>query len=69
MGERNKRGMTVRDPRDGGEQERELQAKYAGWAKGLRLAAPRAARVLDQLARFYDADAKREDDQAKRLDW
>ncbi len=69
MGERNKRGMTVRDPRDGGEQERELQAAYAGWAKCLRLAAPRAAKVLDQLARFYDADAKREDDQAKRLDW
>jgi transcriptional regulator with XRE-family HTH domain len=69
MGERNKCSMTVRGPRDGGEQERELQDKYAGWAKGLRLAAPRAARVLDQLARIYDADAKREDDQAKRLDW
>jgi len=65
----NMRGMTVRDPRDGGEQERTLQAKYVGWAKTLRLTAPRAANVLDQIARHYDADAKREDDRVKRMDW
>jgi hypothetical protein len=69
MGKINTRGVTVRDPREGGEKERTLQSIYAGWAKALRLKAPRAANVLERIARYYDADARREDDQAKRLEW
>jgi len=69
VGKLNRRGMTSRSPRDGGEQERALSAQYRAWAEALRLEYPRTARALDGLAESYGRDAQREDDHVERLDW
>ena len=65
----NRRGVTVRMPDDGGEQERTLAARYAGWAKACALEWPRTSAVLDRIADSYLADAKREDEQVERRQW
>ena len=48
----------------GGTQERELAAQYREWSIALRYSHPFvAAHVLDSLARSYEHDAKREDEE------
>lgn len=69
IGRCNRRGMTTRMPRDGGEQERTLSAQYRAWAKEVAVQHPYTSRVLHALADGYDRDAGREDESAKRLDW
>jgi DNA-binding XRE family transcriptional regulator len=69
VGKRNRRGVTVRNPRDGGEQERVLSAQYRAWAKAISFEYPHTAKALDGLADGYDRDALREDEDAERLDW
>jgi hypothetical protein len=64
LGRMNQRGVTVRGPYDGGEQERRLAEQYRTWASQVRNDSPRAGVVLDELARSYDADARREDHDA-----
>lgn len=63
----NKRGITSRDPYDGGAQERELAARYKSWADAQRVSWPRIAAVLDDMAEDYAFRAKQEDDDAQRL--
>ncbi|WP_126943015.1 XRE family transcriptional regulator [Xanthomonas sp. BRIP62409] len=69
IGKRNRRGMTSRSPRDGGELERKEAAKYANWAKAISLDHPYTARALNMLADSYEEEAKRHDESAGRLDW
>jgi len=61
----NSRGVTTRAPEAGGDQERELAAKYLGWAKAFRDSWPRAAAVLRHIASTYEHQAKRFDAEAE----
>ena len=67
----NGRGAHLRKIDEGGVQERELAAKYRGWAKLRAFAFPYVSSVLESIAASYDRDAKREDAEAeirKRLE-
>lgn len=57
----NARGVTCRSMDAGGEQERELAARYDAWAAAA-WATPRVARLLRQVADSYRAYARREDE-------
>jgi excisionase family DNA binding protein len=61
----NSRGVTSRSPYDGGQQERNLADKYAGWAKATAARWPRTSRILRGLAESYERDAQREDARAE----
>lgn len=67
LGRMNSRGVTSRDPYSGGQQERDLAAKYRAWADQVRDTWPRAGALLDSLADSYEADARREDRSADEL--
>ena len=62
LGVVNGRGITCRDPSDGGKQERTLAERYERWAEAA-IASPRTTRILRGLADNYRRDARREDDQ------
>jgi hypothetical protein len=66
IGVRNARGMTVREPMDGGALERGEAAKYRSFGKAIRLECPRTFAVLERIARSYDHDAKAHDDDVDR---
>jgi addiction module HigA family antidote len=64
----NQRGAHFRGV--GGDDERELAAKYRGWSHQVSLDSPFTSRLLEQIARNYDRDAERHDTDAnlrKRL--
>jgi hypothetical protein len=61
----NRRGTTMRGAFDGGDQERALAAKYRGEATELADQWPRTAAVLRALAKGYEEDARRYDDEAE----
>ncbi len=65
----NRRGVTTRMPNDGGDQERDLAARYRADAKASALLWPRTRAVLEQIAKGYEADAVREDQSAEQRDW
>ena len=69
VGKLNRRGVTMRMPRDGGTLERNEAANYHAWAKKIRYDHPHTAKALDHLAEQYERHAKREDEDAERLDW
>jgi hypothetical protein len=52
----NSRGAVFRG--EGGNQERELAAKYRGWSKQMAVEFPVTSRLLEQIATHYDYDAK-----------
>ena len=64
IGVRNARGMTSRSPYDGGAQERNLAQKYRELAARFGNSYPRVAELLKEIAKGYEWDAKREDEQA-----
>lgn len=64
LGRFNQRGVTVRGPYEGGNQERALAAEYRAWSNRVRAQWPRAGAILDELADVYEADARREDQSA-----
>jgi hypothetical protein len=64
-GKINARGVTTRNPMDGGGQERALSEHFANCAKAIRFESPRAAQTLDELAKHYSIDAARQDAQAE----
>lgn len=51
----NLRGVHWRGP--GGDQERELAAKYRGWSKIIAVSSPFTSRLLEEIAKSYDHDA------------
>lgn len=64
----NSRGVQWRG--EGGAQERELAARYRGWAERLRFDYPYVGNALEEIATSYDRDAAREDSETmirKRL--
>jgi addiction module HigA family antidote len=68
VGVYNSRGVHVRG--EGGEQERELAAKYRGWAERLHFDYPYVGGVLEGIAASYEREARREDSEVtitKRL--
>lgn len=69
VGKRNRRGVTSRQPRDGGKLEREEAAKYRYWANAIMYGYPYVAQALNSLANIYDDEARDHDQSAARLDW
>lgn len=67
IGMTNSRGVTSRGIYDGGQQERELAARYRDWAKITASQWPRTSRVLRGLADDYERDARRMDLEAEAL--
>ena len=65
MGRINSRGVATRGVYDGGDQERALAARYAGWAQTVGRW-PRTSRLLRELAEDYERDARMEDERAAR---
>lgn len=63
QGVRNARGLHWRG--DGGEQERELAAKYRTWAERLTFDFPYVASLLEDIAKSYDREADWHDSEAK----
>jgi hypothetical protein len=61
IGVLNKRGMTSRGPDEGGDQERDLASTYHNYARAVRNFHPNVAATLDELARFYELEGRRED--------
>ena len=71
IGVYNARVAYWRNVRDGGEQERELSARYRAWAQHLGFDYPHVAGILGRIADGYDRDADREDSEVlvmKRLE-
>ncbi|MYN64016.1 MAG: helix-turn-helix domain-containing protein [Acidobacteria bacterium] len=71
MGVYNARGVHSRSLDEGGRQERELSARYRGWAAQLVFDYPYVASILERIAKGYDRDAVREDSEVlvmKRLE-
>jgi hypothetical protein len=66
VGRYNQRGITVRDAFEGGDQERQLAGQYRSWAEQVRDGWPRSSALLEQLARGYDDEARRNDSVAER---
>jgi hypothetical protein len=63
----NRRGMTMRDPEDGGRQERELAEQYRTQAATFSGTWPQTAAVLRNLALLYETDAREEENRAERF--
>jgi hypothetical protein len=62
IGVRNSRGVHVRG--EGGEQERELAAKYRAWAERLHFDYPYVGGVLEEIAESYEREAGWQDSEA-----
>jgi len=65
VGKFNSRGVTWRNPFDGGKQERDLAQQFREWSQQARSAWPRTARILRNIAASYEQDARREDIRAE----
>ncbi|WP_111639114.1 hypothetical protein [Marinomonas shanghaiensis] len=59
----NNRGVTSRAFSEGGRQERVLVDRYKGYADKVRSKYPTTARLLDELAKGYEYEANRQDDE------
>lgn len=62
----NSRGTTSRAFFEGGAQERALAQKWRNWADTLGVRWPRTKAMLDRIADYWEADAKREDLEAEK---
>jgi hypothetical protein len=60
----NKRSLTLRGVFDGGDIERGNVAYFNKLSSNLRMSFPVVATILDDIARKYEEDAKRQDDEA-----
>jgi hypothetical protein len=65
----NRRGVTVRLPTDGGQQERELATRYRADALACAFTWPRTQSVLERIAEGYERDGMRQDQSAEQRDW
>jgi len=61
----NKRGTVTKGVFEGGQQERELASKYYEYARGCDIDWPRTAAALRRVAKYYEEDARREDEEVK----
>lgn len=60
----NNRGVTSRSMEEGGAQERALAARFRERAAAVAIRYPRVAETLNAVAKHYEHDARREDDEA-----
>ena len=67
IGRLNGRGATTRTAYSGGQQERDLEARYKKWADQVRGAWPRSGALLDSICESYAEDARRVDQAADEL--
>jgi hypothetical protein len=65
IGIRNDRGITWRNPTDGGQQERQIAEHYRALAQLVQDQWPRTARMLRRIAHAYEEDAQRNDRDAE----
>lgn len=65
----NRRGVTTRGLRDGGDLERTEAARYRAYAKAVELEWPRMAALLERIADDYEREAQMHDVRAEQLDW
>lgn len=65
VGVRNNRGVHGRAVGAGGEEERDLAAKYRGFAARVQGTHPQTAAVLENIAKGYDNDARWQDQDAQ----
>lgn len=68
IGMTNRRGVTMRGPFDGGDQERTLAEQYEHDAKQIAGRWPFTARILRSLASSYDSEGQHEDREAEWRD-
>jgi hypothetical protein len=57
----NSRGVFMKSPTEGGQQERQIAERYQGYANQVADRWPRTAAMLRRIARSYISDARRED--------
>ncbi len=69
IGVYNSRGATSRGITDGGIQERELAQRYHAFARETALEWPRTSAVLERMAKDYEEEGRRHDDDAERNQW
>ncbi len=67
VGTLNSRDVVIKNPAEGGEQERQLTKRYKKHAKAVRDRWPRTAAMLRRIAETYRAEARREDDQSELM--
>lgn len=65
IGVYNKRGVVMKDPREGGAQERQLAGKFESFAAAVSDKWPRTAALLRQIEARYRAEAKQEDQEVE----
>jgi transcriptional regulator with XRE-family HTH domain len=65
----NSRGVTTRDPLEGGEQERAIAQKFRAYSKSISIDWPRTSALLERIARSFEDDAKIHDNDAQLTDW
>lgn len=65
----NNRGVTTRDPLEGGEQERGIARKYREYSKTTSIEWPRTSALLERIAKSFEDDAKIYDSDAQLTDW
>jgi len=68
-GKRNLRGVTTRGMRDGGAQEKTLAEYYRRNARAVETKSPRTKAILELLAKSYEGDSRRHDNEVERIDW
>jgi hypothetical protein len=69
IGVHNSRGVTSRAMNDGGAQERDLARYYHRCSEETALEWPRTSAVLEQIAKSYEAEGTRQDEDSERRDW
>ena len=69
VGIHNKRGGTWRAVSEGGAQERNLANYYRNCSEVTALEWPRTSALLEQIAKSYEWQGNRQDEDAERRDW
>ena len=69
VGVHNSRGVTSRAMNDGGAQEHDLARYYRRCSEATALEWPRTSAVLEQIAKSYEEEGNRHDEDAERRDW
>jgi transcriptional regulator with XRE-family HTH domain len=64
-----RRGVTMRNPGDGGEQEWSLAKQYRDWSEALRFKSPRTSAALEGVAKMFEDFARRHDEDTERSNW
>jgi hypothetical protein len=65
----NKRGVTARNPADGGALEKGDAAQYRAWSDALRYKSPRTSIALENIAKVFDDIADGQDQMLERASW